>query len=163
MDLPPLVQDNIGEVLVKIIGFTDLRRSILHGNIHNLHAAGYVPQDLPVLEFAEVLDSAVTEHLQNHRLLFQDTLHIRFGPNGVMHIRPVVDEYAKTLLDSDPDEYLELQIDRLLENTLNRMVAEQLIRQNVEVSGNLPHVNVNKVMPSGVFLDNPPSRPGSTE
>ncbi len=163
MDLPPLIQDNIGEVLVKIIGFTDVRRTILHGNIHNLHRKGYVPQDLPVLEFAEVLDSAVTEHLQNHRLLFQDTLHIRFGPNGVMHIRPVIDEYAKTLLESDPDEYLELQIDRLLENTLNRMVAEQLIRQNIAVTGNLPDANVNEVMPSCVFLDDPSTQPESME
>jgi hypothetical protein len=163
MDLPPLVRDNIGEVLIKIIGFTDLRRSILHGNIHSLHTAGYTPQDLPVLEFAEVLDGAVTEHLQNHRLLFHDTLHIRFGPNGTMHIRPVIDAYAKMLLDSDPDEYLELQIDRLLENTLNHMVAEQLIQQNVEVTGNLPQVNVNEVMASDVFLDDPPSRPESMD
>jgi flagellar basal body rod protein FlgB len=163
MDLPPLVQDNISEVLVKIIGFTGLRRSLLHGNIHNLHTPGYVPQDLPVLEFAEVLDGAVTEHVQNHRLLFQDTLHIRFGSNGVMHIRPVIDEYAKTLLDNDPDDYLELQIDRLLENTLNRMVAEQLIGQNVEGTGNASQMNVNEVIASGVFLDDPPSRPQSLE
>jgi hypothetical protein len=163
MDLPPLIQDNIAEVLVKIIGFTDVRRSILHGNIHNLHRKRYVPRDLPVLEFAEVLDTAVTEHLQNRRLLFQDTLHIRFGRNGVMHIRPVIDEYAKTLLESDPDEYLELQIERLLENTLNRMVAEQLIRQNIEVTGNLPHVNVDEAMPSSVFLDDPLSQPESLE
>jgi len=163
MDLPPLVRDNIGEVLVKIIGFTDLRRSVLHGNIHNLHTAGYVPQDLPVLEFADVLDGAVTEHLQNHRLLFQDTLHIRFGPNGIMHIRPVIDEYAKTLLDSDPDEFLELQIDRLLENALNRMVAEQLIRQNVEGTGDLSQANVDEAMASGVFLDDPSSQPDSMD
>jgi hypothetical protein len=163
MDLPPLIQDNIGEVLVKIIGFTDLRRSVLHGNIHNLHLPGYTPQDLPVLEFAEILNGAVSEHMRSQRLMFQDTVHIRFGPNGAVHIRPVIDEYAKTLLDSDPDEYLELQIDRLLENTLNRIVAEQLVRQNAEVTGSLPQANVNEVMTGDVFLDDSPSRPESMD
>ena len=67
------------------------------------------------------------------------------------------------MLDSDPDEYLELQIDRLLENTLNQIVGEQLIQQNAEVAGNLPQANVNEVMASNVFLDDPPSQPKSMD
>ena len=163
MDLLPLIPDNISEVLVKIIAFAGLRRSILHRNIRNLATSSYVPEDLPVLEFAEVLNSAISEHLQNHRLLFQDTPHIEFGRNGAMRVHPVIDDYAKTLLETNPDEYVELQVSRLQENSLNCRVAEELMRQNSGVIGDVPRLGLNEVMAGDTFPDDLPSQLDSTD
>jgi flagellar basal body rod protein FlgB len=123
------IADNISDVLVKIIHFTQSRRRVLHANLHRADDPAFVPQDLPVREFAEALNVAVAEHLQNRRLLFQDTPNITFGPNGTMDIRPIPDADAGTLLQTDRDQYTELQINKLLENCLNRRVAEELLRQ----------------------------------
>lgn len=123
------IADNISDILVKIIYFTQLRRRVLHENLHRAQEPGFTPQDMPVREFAEALNLAVAEHLQNDRLLFQDTPSIHFGPNSTMDIRPVVDPHAHTLLRTDLDQYTELQIRKLLENCLNRRVAEELLRQ----------------------------------
>ena len=84
---------------------------------------------MPVREFAEVLNVAVAEHLQNRRLLFRDTTNIKFGPNNTMEAWPVADPHAHALLQTNRDEYTELQINKLLENCLNRKVAEELLRQ----------------------------------
>jgi hypothetical protein len=84
---------------------------------------------MPVRELAEALNVAVAEHLQNRRLLFRDTPHIKFGPNNTMQVRPILDSHAHVLLQTNRDEYTELQIRKLLENCLNRKVAEQLLRQ----------------------------------
>ena len=129
MDLRSFIPDNPSDVLVRIIRFTQLRRAILHENIRGVNTPGYVPRDLPVIEFAGLLDDAVTEHRRHHRLVFRDTANITFGPGGTMRIRPLTDEFAKTLLEANPDEYLALQINRLLEDCLNQKVAEELIRQ----------------------------------
>ena len=123
------IADNISDVLVKIIYFTRLRRRVLHENLHKANDPGFTPQDMPVREFAEALNVAVAEHLQNHRLLFQDTPSITFGPNNRMEVRPVADPHAHSLLQMNRDEYTELQISKLLENCLNRRVAEELLRQ----------------------------------
>jgi hypothetical protein len=130
MDLRSPIPDNISDVLLRVIRFTQLRRAILQRNIRGIKTPGYVPRDLPVIEFADVLDNAVTEHCRHHRLLFRDTANIKFGTGGTMRIRPLADEYAKTLLQANPDEYLTLQINRLLEDCLNQKVAEELIRQD---------------------------------
>ena len=45
-----------------------------------------------------MLNSAVAEHLRNHRLLFRDTPNITFGSNNSTRIRPVVDTQAHSLL-----------------------------------------------------------------
>jgi len=123
------IADNISDVLVKIIHFTQLRRRVLHENLHRADEPGFMPQDMPVREFAEALNVAVAEHLQNRRLLFHDTPHVTFGPRGMMEVRPVADPHAHALLGANRDDYTELQINKLLENCLNRRVAEELLRQ----------------------------------
>ncbi len=94
---------------------------------------GFTPKDMPVREFAEALNVAVAEHLQNHRLLFRDTPNIKFGPNNTMEVWPVADPHAHALLQTSRDEYTEFQINKLLENCLNRRVAEELLRQKCGV------------------------------
>ncbi len=123
------IADNISDVLVKIIHFTQLRRQVLHTNLHKAEDPSFTPEDMPVREFAEALNVAVAEHLQNRRLLFRDTPHIKFGPNNTMQVRPILDSHAHALLQTNRDEYTELQIRKLLENCLNRKVAEELLRQ----------------------------------
>ncbi len=123
------IADNISDVLVKIIYFTQLRRRVLHDNLGKADEPGFVPQDMPVREFAEALNGAVAEHLQHQRLLFRDTPNVKFGPNNTMEVRPVADLQAHALLRANRDEYTELQISKLLENCLNRRVAQELLRQ----------------------------------
>ncbi len=128
MDSLSLVPDNIAELLVEILQFTGLRRRILHDNIRCVDASAFVPRDMPVREFADVLNNAVAEHLRSRRLLFRDTSNIAFGRNGSTTIRPIVDTHAHALLQKSRDEYLELQVNKLLENALNRKVAMELLR-----------------------------------
>jgi flagellar basal body rod protein FlgB len=123
------IADNISDVLIKIIHFTQLRRQVLHNNLHKADHPGFTPEDMPVRELAEALNVAVAEHLQHRRLLFRDTPHIKFGPNNTMQVRPILDPRAHSLLQTNRDEYTELQIRKLLENCLNRKVAEELLRQ----------------------------------
>jgi hypothetical protein len=126
MELLSFVPENLGEVLRQIIKFSKLRRRLLHQNIEGCNTAGYVPRDLPVDEFAEALNGALAEHVLHRRLLFRDTANIQFGKKGVMRLRPIVDGTAMRLLHTDRNAYLELQIRRLLENALNRTIAEEL-------------------------------------
>ena len=129
MNLTSLITDNITELLVKIIEFTHARQKILTGNINNIYRSEFVPKDLAVDEFADLLNDALGEHILNQRLLLYDTENIKFGFRGTFVAKPIVDEYAKELLEKNPDEYLELQIDRLLENSLNQRVAAELLKQ----------------------------------
>jgi hypothetical protein len=127
------IADNISDVLMKIICFTRLRRRVLHKNLHQADAVAFVPQDLPVHEFAEILNGALAEHLQHHRLLFRDTPNVKFGPRGTMEIRPIADPRAHALRQTNRDEYTGLQINKLLENCLNRRIAEELLRKKCGV------------------------------
>jgi len=129
MNLASLITDNIAELLVKIIDFTQTRQKILSRNINNVHSFGFVPKDLEVDEFSELLNDAIDEHIRNQRLVLRDTENIKFGLSGSFEAKPVVDEYAKELLEESRDEYLELQISKLLENSLNQRVAAELLRQ----------------------------------
>ncbi len=138
------IADNISDVLVKIVYFTGLRRRVLHENLGKADEPGFMPQDMPVREFADVLDGAVAEHLQHHRLLFCDTANVKFGPDNTMEVCPVADPHAQILLQTNRDEYTELQIRKLLENCLNRRVAQELLRHKCgaylgPVEGNLDH------------------------
>lgn len=128
MDTLSLVTDNITDLLVKILEFTRLRQKILTHNIHNLNKRDFLPEDMPVQEFSNVVNRALAEHIQHRRLLLCDTQNIRFGEDGKMDITPIADELAKTLLQENQDEYLELQIDKLLENSLNQKLAAQLLK-----------------------------------
>ena len=129
MNLPLLITDNITELLVKIIEFTQTRQKILTENINDIHNPGFVPKDLAVGEFSDLLNNAINEHIQNQRLVLCDTESIKFGVSGSFKVKPVTDEYAKELLEEDRDEYIELQINKLLENSLNQRVAAELLRQ----------------------------------
>ncbi|UCF43375.1 MAG: hypothetical protein JSV99_00125 [Planctomycetota bacterium] len=129
MNRPSLVTDNITELLIKIIEFTENRQKILIGNVKSIHSLGFVPEDLAVDEFSSVLTYAVNEHTQSQRLVLYDTENIKFGVGGSFEAKPTVDEYAGEVLEADKDEYLELQISKLLENSLNQRIAAEMLRQ----------------------------------
>jgi flagellar basal body rod protein FlgB len=127
MNLLSLVPDNLTEVLLKILRFTELRHKVLYQNIQNAAEAGFRPQDMPASEFASVLDRAVAEHLQSHCLVFHDTDNVRFGPNGSMELQATIDERADALLRTDRNAYVEYEKRLCRENALNRLVAEGLL------------------------------------
>ena len=132
MNLTPLVTDNITELLVKIIEFTCTRQKIIIRNIINMNNPGFVPKKLAVKEFSGLLNNAINEHIQNQRLLLRDTESIKFGTSGSFEIKSTVDKQSKLLLEKHRDEYLEEQINRLLENSLNQKVATELLKQKQE-------------------------------
>lgn len=129
MNLTSLATDNITELLVKILEFTHKRQKIIISNITNINNPGYVPQKLSVKEFSELLNGAIDEHIQNQRLLLRDTEHIKFGTNGNFEVKTTADKESKLLLEKNRDEYLEAQIAKLLENSLNQRIAAELLRQ----------------------------------
>ncbi|MDD5326391.1 MAG: hypothetical protein PHY02_01090 [Phycisphaerae bacterium] len=128
-----LITDNISELLVKIIEFTRSRQKILTLNINNINSPGFVPKDLVVEEFCSLMNNALSEHIQSRRLLFRDTRNIKFGASGKLDIQPTVDSYAEKLLKENRNEYLEFQINKLSENSLNQRVATVLLRQKQEM------------------------------
>jgi len=129
MNLPSLVTDNISELLVTIIKFTRIRKKIITENLNNSRTAGYVPKDVEVDKFSELLSRAIDEHTRNKRLLLSDTKNIKFGANGDFEVSAVVDEDARELLSNSHDEYVEMQINKLLENSLNQRIAKELLEQ----------------------------------
>jgi flagellar basal body rod protein FlgB len=129
MNLLRPITDNIAEVLVMIIEFTQTRQKILVRNIQNAHSPGFVPVDLTADEFSDLLNGALDEHIRNRRLVLRDTDNVKFGLTGSFEAKPVVDENARELLEEDRDEYLEGQISKLLENSLNQRIAAELLRQ----------------------------------
>ena len=129
MNLTSLITDNIAELLVKIIEFTQTRQKILTENINNIDNSWFVPKDLAVDEFSDLMEEALSEHIRSRRLLLCDTENIKFGVAGSFEVGPIVDEYAKELLEENRAEYLELQINKLLENSLNQRVASELLKQ----------------------------------
>lgn len=129
MNLPSLVTDNITEVLVKIIEFTQARQKLLIQNINNMRSCGFVPKDLDVGEFSVSMDNAVNEHITNQRLVLCDTKNIKFGIDGNFEVKPITDKHAHKILEESRDEYLDLQINKLMENSINQRVATELLRQ----------------------------------
>jgi flagellar basal body rod protein FlgB len=123
------ITDNVAELLVKIIEFTQRRQKILTRNINNVHTKGYVPVDMAVGEFCCLLNRAINEHNQCRRLLLCDTENVVFGENGSFRTTPIIDKCASELLRTNPDEYLELQVNKLLENALNQRIAAELLKQ----------------------------------
>ena len=134
MNLQSLVTDNVSELLVKIIEFTENRQIVLTRNINCMHILGFVPLDLAVDEFSELLNIALEEHICNQRLVLCDTENIKFGVDSGLEVRAVVDDCALELLEESRDEYIEEQIDKLLENALNQRVAAELLKDRQEVS-----------------------------
>lgn len=129
MNLMSLLTDNITDILIKIVKFTQTRQKILIQNIINVQDPGFIPKELEVDEFSSLLNHAIDEHVQNQRLVLYDTENIKFGLSGRFEVRPVVDEHSKALLEGNPDEYLDLQIGKLWENSLNQTVAAELLRR----------------------------------
>ena len=129
MNYTSLITDNVAELLFKIIEFTQTRQKILIQNIYDIHNLGFVPKDFLVDEFSDLLNDAIDEHVQNRRLVLRDTENIKFGVDGAIEVKPVIDAYAEELLEENQDEYIKLQINKLLENSLNQRIAAQLLRQ----------------------------------
>ncbi len=129
MNLALLTTDNISELLFKIVEFTLSRQKILIKNIKDIHRCDFVPKDLAVDEFCCQMTGAIAEHIRYQRLVFCDTENIKFGTAGSFEALPAVDKCAKELLNKDEDEYLRLQINKLLENSLNQRIAAELLRQ----------------------------------
>ena len=129
MNLTSLITDNITEILVKIIEFTHNRQKILTQNITNVNNPGFVPKELAVNEFSYLLNNALDEHIRNQRLILCDTENIKFGVSGSFEVKPMADKHSKELLEKNRDKYLQLQINKLLENSLNQRVAAILLRQ----------------------------------
>jgi flagellar basal body rod protein FlgB len=129
MNLTPLITDNITEILIKVIEFTRTRQKILTQNIINIHNPGFVPKELEVNEFSDLLNNAINEHIRNQRLILHDTKSIKFSISGSLEVKPVVDKHGKELLEENQDQYLELQRSKLWENSLNQKVAAELLKQ----------------------------------
>ena len=135
MNLLPLVNDNINELLIRIIEFTNIRQKILIQNIKSTHSPGFVPKDLRVKEFCNLINDAINEHIQNRRLVLRDTEHIKFSISSNIEAKPMVDEYAKELFEEKRYEYFELQINKLLENSINQRIAAELLKQKTVSTG----------------------------
>lgn len=129
MNLMSLMTDNITELLIKIVKFTQTRQKILIQNIINFQNSGFVPKELEVNEFSDVLNTAIDEHVRNQRLVLRDTENIKFGASGSIELKPVIDEHSIKLLEENQDEYIERQINKLWENSLNQKLAAELLRQ----------------------------------
>jgi hypothetical protein len=127
MNLSSTITDNIAELLAKIIEFTERRHRILTHNIEAVETPGFVPGDLDVAEFADLITEAVSEHVRSKRLLLRDSENVKFGPGGSFEIIPIVDDYAKWLFENDTEKYLKLQIDKLSENLINKRTAAELL------------------------------------
>ena len=137
MNLPSVITDNITELLFKIIEFTQTRQKILTQNINDIHKLNFVPKDLAVDEFSDSLNNAITEHVRNRRLVLQDSENIKFGISGNFDVKPIIDKKAKLLLNENRDQYLEFQINKLLENSLNQRIAAELLKQKQGMSSML--------------------------
>lgn len=133
MKMVPVVTDNITELLLKIVEFTDRRQKVLADNIKNIDRNGFFPTDLAVDDFSSALNLAITEHCQSNRLLLCDTESVKFGTNGSVSAEAELDHEAKGLLEDDRDQYLESQLDKLLENTLNQKIAKELLCQHQKI------------------------------
>ncbi len=119
--------DNIADILHKIIEFARKRHKILLANIKNADLPGFMPRDLPVEHFADLLHVALNEHVRSRRLLFRDSESVKFGHYGACAVQAVADTIARRFLHHDKDRYLELQTEKLMENALNQNLATALL------------------------------------
>jgi flagellar basal body rod protein FlgB len=123
-----IATDNISELLVKIIEFTQLRQKILILNIKSMNDPVFAPRDLAVEEFSDLMTIALKGHNAGRKLIFCDGPHIKFGPTGSFSAAPLVDSKSKMLIKQNPNDYLHHQINKLLENALNHKIALQLLK-----------------------------------
>ncbi|AQT68413.1 hypothetical protein STSP2_01573 [Anaerohalosphaera lusitana] len=128
MNLKPAIQDNVTDILVKIIEFTRRRDEVLRHNVLAVNDESFEPRDLDVDGFADLMAFAMSEHVSNNRLVFSDNQTIRFCGGGRFETEAVVDRQAKKLFENDISKYLKQQMKKISENMLNRKVAEELLR-----------------------------------
>lgn len=121
--------DNLTEVLLFILEFTQRRHRIIIENFNNVNCAGYVPKDLSVQEFAKLMDTAISEHINKGRLVLQDSPNIKFGKNGQFQSYEIEDTVAQELIQTDIDKYIDLQKQKLSENAFNSRLAAELLRK----------------------------------
>ena len=129
MEPTSMITDNIAELLVKIIEFTHTRQKVITHNIRNMHHPGFIPSDLAVDEFSDSLNSAISEHTRSKCLVLYDSENIKFGAEGCFEVKSTIDHQALNLLKKSPNEYLEMQINKLLENSINQRVATELLKR----------------------------------
>ncbi|OHB62006.1 MAG: hypothetical protein A2167_06885 [Planctomycetes bacterium RBG_13_46_10] len=134
MNLLALMTEDITELLVKIIEFANARQKILIRNITDCYGIDYVPRDLEVNKFCRLLNDAIDEHIKYRRLILYDTENIKFQIKGSLQVKSVVDKYAQKLLEDDRNEYLRVQINKLIENSLNQRIAAELLGRKQKVS-----------------------------
>lgn len=124
------VTDNITEVLMMVLDFTERRHKILIENLNNINNKDFIPKDLDVNEFASAIDSAVTEHIINGRLALSDSENIKFRAKGEFSAECIVDDEAMMLFENNNiEQYLDLQKRKLSENSLNSRLGAQLLKQ----------------------------------
>lgn len=124
-----LVADNLDEVLVKIIKFTQYRHRVLTENIDNAGLSDFTPKDLAVQEFADLIDYAILEHIRSDRLLLCDGETVKFGPKGTFEAKPTIDKDAEQLCKENRRRYLKVQKRKLMENYLNNNLAVRLLKE----------------------------------
>ena len=129
MNLSELIRDNITEILIRIVKFTQTRHKILIQNIINVCDPEFVPKELEVNEFSSLMSSAIDEHVHNQRLVLCDTENIKFDMGGRLEVRPVIDELSRKLFKENREEYLERQMNKLWENSLNQKLAAELLKK----------------------------------
>ena len=134
MNLQALITDHITEILIKIIEFSQARQKILTLNINNVDKAGFIPKDLAVKEFSRLLLHTIEQYCRNRHLVLYDTEHVKFGLDNILEVLPVADRPAMKLLEQNPDEYIEFQLNMLLETTLNQRIAAMLLKQRQDKS-----------------------------
>lgn len=123
------VTDNLTEILNRILDFTERRKEILSRNLFDHKNHGFKPYDLPVHEFAGAMTRALTEHLQNKRLLLEDSPNIHFLDQGDFDAAAVIDQDAYQLLNEDAQAYINQQIQKMSENMIHNRIANELLRQ----------------------------------
>ena len=133
MNLTSLINDNISEILKLLIKFTQARQKLIIQNIANINANEYIPRELEVNEFSNLLNNAIDEHIRTNRLILCDTENIKFGLNGNFDAIPIEDEKSKSFFKDNKEQYIEVQIKKLWENSLNQKVAAELLKQQQEV------------------------------
>jgi len=134
MELSSLVRDNIDEILVRIIQFTNIHHTILTENIRNCRKADFVPRYVDVEDFAKVISVALNEHQRNQRLALCDSRTISFTVGGEFTLKSQVDIEAAGLVENDFEAFIELQKDRLRENILNNKAACALFSHKLQMA-----------------------------
>jgi hypothetical protein len=144
-ELSSLVRDNIDEMLVRIIQFTNLHHNILTENIRNCRKNNFVPKFVDIDDFARVVSIALSEHQRTKRLALCDSRTITFTSGGEFRLEAQIDMEAAELLEEDFQAYVELQRDRLKENMSNNRTACALFYHKLSMTEEDSRVTDNSV------------------